>query len=94
MNALDDRVVRQDQCLAAELDDRSVVLKAAGFGTGRQRLQRSDEVTLVQRPASFATASRMPLTNFASRSSKKALATSTYSLIEVALVTSCRAMSS
>ena len=94
MDAFDHGIVREHQRFATELDDCGVVLKPPSFGTGRQRAQRGDEIALVQRPTSFATASRIPLTNFASRSSKKALATSTYSLIEVALVTSCRASSS
>ena len=56
---------------------------------------RLDKTMLqILRPAAFATASSTPLTNFASRSSKKALATSTHSLIAAATGTSGRAMSS
>jgi hypothetical protein len=94
MDALDQRIVRQDELFAADFDNRGVIVEAARGGRVGQRLQRGDERAFVQRPASLATASRMPLTNFASRSSKNALATSTYSLIELALGTSGRAINS
>ena len=94
MDALDQRIVCQDKLFAADLDNRGIIVEAARGGCVGQRPQRGDECAFVQRPASLATASRMPLTNFASRSSKNALATSTYSLIELALGTSGRAISS
>ena len=94
VDALDQRVVGEDQLLVADIQNCGIILETACGGGVRQRLERGDERAFVQRPASVATASRMPLTNFASRSSKNALATSTYSLIELALGTSCRAISS
>ena len=94
MNARDERVLSQDQRFAAEFDDRCVVFEVPRLWSGCERPQRCDELRLVQRPAAFATASSTPLTNFASRSSKNAFATSTYSLIAVAFVTSWRASSS
>ena len=94
MNPLDQRVVRYHQRVIAKGEDSCIVFQTAGGGILCQRLQRGDKVAFVQRPASLAIASRMPFTNLASRSSKKALATSTYSLIALALGTSGRASNS
>ena len=94
MDPLDQRIVRYHQRVIAKGKDSCIVFQAAGGGILCQRLQRGDEVAFVQRPASLAIASRMPFTNLASRSSKKALATSTYSLIALALGTSGRASNS
>lgn len=94
MNSLEQAVVGQDQCFAAEIQYGGVVIQVAGGGVRRQMAQRSDEGGLAAQRTSFATASRTPLTNLASRSSKKALATSTHSLIAAATGTSARAISS
>ena len=94
MDALNQRIMRQDKAFAAYFDDCGVIFQPTGRRIICQRLQRRDEPGFVQRPASLATASSTPLTNFASRSSKKALATSTYSLIALALGTSGRAINS
>ena len=94
MDALDQRIVRDDQRFAARFKDGGIVFQTPCCGIVGQRLQRGDESAFVQRPASLATASRMPFTNFASRSSKNAFATSTYSLIALALGTSGRPISS
>ena len=94
MDTLDDSIVSQDKCFVAEFDYGCVVLKTAGLRGSCERAQGGDEIRFVQRPASLATASRMPFTNLASRSSKNAFATSTYSLIAAALGTSARAISS
>ena len=94
MNALDQGVMRQNKVFAAYFQNRGIILQVAGPCRGGEGAQAGDEVAFVQRPSSLATASRIPLTNFASRSSKKALATSTYSLIAAALGTSLRASSS
>lgn len=94
MNALDHRVVGHHKPVSTTLEHRGIVFKSARAGMQRQRPQRGDEICLVQRPLPFATASSTPFTNFASRSSKKALATSTYSPIAVPVLTSARAISS
>ena len=95
MGALHDHVVGQDQRLAAQRQDGAVILEIAGGRVARDAAQQVDEGSLAaQERTSLATASSTPLTNFASRSSKKALATSTYSLIALALGTSARATSS
>ena len=94
MDALDQRIVGQDKCFVADFENGSIVFEAPRSGVGGQRSKRCDEFALVQRPISLATASRIPFTNFASRSSKNAFATSTYSLIAAALGTSLRAISS
>ena len=72
----DEGVVREDQPFTTQFDDRGIVAKPPRGGITGQRGQRGDEIRFFQRPASFATASSTPFTNFASRSSKKALVTS------------------
>ena len=94
VNPVDERIVRQDEGLAPEPDNGRIVFQSARGPMARKRAQGRDELGFVQRPISLATASRMPFTNLASRSSKKALATSTYSLMAAALGTSLRASNS
>ena len=87
-------IMVEDQRFVAKLQNCAVVFKPAGALVERQFAQGIDEVGFAYCRASLATASKMPFTNFASRSSKKAFATSTYSLIAAAVGTSARANSS
>ena len=94
MRAFSHGVMGKDQRFAAKLQDCAVIFKPARALVQGQAAQSCDEIRLVYDRTSFETASRMPFTNFASRSSKKAFATSTYSLIAAAVGTSARAISS
>ena len=99
MHAFDQHVVGEDERFAADFEHGRIVRQPARGRMMRERPQAVDEGGLrrdrgaAQRTA-LATASSTPLTNFASRSSKKACATSTYSLIAVPVGTSARARSS
>lgn len=95
MGAFDHHVMGQDQRFATDGQDGAVIFQIAGSGVAGDGPQQVDKGGLAAQPrTSLATASSTPLTNFASRSSKKALATSTYSLIALPLGTSARAISS
>ncbi len=95
MYTLDHRIVREDQRFPTDLENGGIVGQAAGGGVRRDAAQGVDEGGLAaQARTSFATASSTPLTNFASRSSKNAFATSTHSLIAAATGTSGRASTS
>lgn len=95
MHPFDHRVLRQDECFVSDFEDRGVVVQPACGGIGRDRTQPRNKVELAaQLRTSLATASSTPLTNFASRSSKNALATSIYSPIAAPVGTSGRAISS
>src|SRR3546814_1160363 len=77
MRTLGHYVMRDDKRFAAYLQHRGIIFQPACGGVARQAAQLRDEVSLAAQRASFPIPSRMPLTNFASRSSKNALATST-----------------
>ena len=80
--------------IAADLEHRGVVEQAARGGVRGERPQAVDECGLAAQRTAFATASSTPLTILASLLSKKAWATSRYSLIVVLTGMSGRATSS
>jgi hypothetical protein len=95
MHAFDHHVVREDQRFSAELNHRAIIVETSRPGVRRDPAQGVDEGEFAgQERTAFAMASSTPLTNFASRCSKKAWATSTYSLITVPVATSARAINS
>ena len=94
VHPFDQHVVGQHQRFAPDLEHGRVVVEISRPFVQRKGAQALDQVELPAHRTCLATASSMPLTNFASRSSKKALATSTYSLIAVPTGTSARAISS
>src|SRR5690606_4614998 len=87
-------VVRQDDRFAPDFEHGGIVGETARGRMMGEGPQAVDESGLAAQRTALATASSTPLTNFASRSSKNACATSTYSLIAVAVGTSARASSS
>src|SRR3546814_10214358 len=87
MRSLGHHVMREDQRLAANFQHRAIIVQSACGGVGRQAAQLRNEVSLAAQRVAFPIPSRIPLTNLASRSSKKAFATSTYSLIALAMGT-------
>ena len=94
-DTLDQHVVSQDDTLAADLQHRRIVLQAASGRVGGQRPEAVDEGAFAaQLRTALPTPSSTPLTKFASVRSKKAWATSTYSLIALPSGTSGRASSS
>jgi|GEM_PF-3983089 len=94
MRTLGHHVMRQNQRFIANLKYRAIIIKPARARMQREFAQGFDETAFVYDRTSLPMASRMPFTNLASRSSKKAFATSTYSLIAVAVGTSARAINS
>ena len=94
MHAFHHHVMRQHQRLAPDVEHGGVVRQPARARMQGQGAQHPKKGGLAAHRTSLATASSTPFTNFASRSSKKAWATSTYSVMTVAWGTSGRASSS